>query len=77
MRLFSRRKKDSAESSGDMRTTPVDNPLDWRPDGSIRKGDPAWDFMMKIIESGKAGIANQRPDGTWKTELLGDDDADR
>lgn len=59
-------------SPGDMRTTPVDNPLDWREDGSIREGDPSWDFFQKIIETGQAGIANQRPDGTWETEFLGD-----
>jgi hypothetical protein len=59
-----------------MRTTPVDNPLDWREDGTIRKGDPAWEFFADIMKSGQAGIANQRPDGTWETKLLGDD-ADR
>jgi hypothetical protein len=58
------------ESPGDMREVPVNNPLDFREDGTIRHGDPAYDFMMGIMESGKAGIARQRPDGTWETEEL-------
>lgn len=74
MRLFSRRKKNTVISEGDMRVAPVNNPLDWREDGSIHKGDPAWNFLQEILESGKPGIANQRPDGTWETQLIGDDD---
>lgn len=72
---FTRRRKRPPASPGDMRTTPVNNPLDWREDGSIRAGDPAWDFFQKIMDSRQAGIANQRPDGTWETKLIGDDDA--
>lgn len=59
--------KPKAPETGDMRDTPVDNPLDYREDGSIRKGDPAYDFMMEVMESGEASIATQKPDGTWET----------
>lgn len=72
---FRRRKKDTKPSPGDMRVVPVNNPMDWREDGSIRPGDPAWGFFQQVMESGQAGIANQKPDGTWETKLLGDDDA--
>lgn len=54
--------------AGDMRSTPVDNPLDFREDGSIREGDPAWGWMMELMKDGKPGIANQREDGTWDTK---------
>jgi hypothetical protein len=73
MGWFSRKKaKTEAEPSNDMRDAPVDNPLDYRADGSIREGDPAWNFMMEAMTTGKAGIANQRPDGTWETKILDD-----
>jgi hypothetical protein len=72
-----RRRKPPPPSPGDMRSTPVNNPLDWREDGSIRAGDPAWGFFEDIMKSGQAGIARQKPDGTWETELLGDDDERR
>lgn len=49
----------------DMRETPVDNPLDYREDGSIQPGDPAYDAMMESINNGKPMIANQREDGRW------------
>jgi hypothetical protein len=52
-----------------MRTNPIDNPLDFREDGSIREGDPAWAFLNEVMQSGKPGIANQNEDGTWATEL--------
>lgn len=55
-------------ADNDMRKTPIDNPLDYREDGSIRKGDPAWDAMMEIMESGEPAIYNQKKDGTWKKE---------
>lgn len=67
-RLFG--KKTDEPSSGDMRVTPVDNPLDYRADGSIREGDPAWDFMMSLMDSGQGGIAVQREDGTWDTSTF-------
>lgn len=60
---FRRKKKD-------MRTTPVDNPLDYREDGSIRPGDPAWDFMQEVMKSGKPAVGKQRPDGTWDVQQL-------
>lgn len=50
----------------DMRTTPVNNPLDYREDGSIRPGDPAYDAMMEIFDSGEPAIFRQRSDGTWE-----------
>ena len=55
-------------SSSDMRVTPVDNPLDVREDGTIREGDPAWDFMMEVMNSEEGKIMNQQPDGTWKEQ---------
>lgn len=61
-----------AAATQDMRVAPVDNPLDYRADGSIRPGDPAYDFMMDILKSGKPSIANQRPDGTWDVQELDD-----
>jgi hypothetical protein len=54
----------------DMRSTPVDNPLDWRKDGSIRPGDPAYDAFMAMMEDGKPRIWNKRPDGTWGEQVL-------
>lgn len=49
----------------DMREIPVDNPLDYREDGSIQPGDPVYDAMMESINNGKPMIANQREDGRW------------
>lgn len=49
---------------------PTDDPLSLRADGSIRPGDPAYDLMMGVLDSGTPVIANQRPDGTWKIEQL-------
>lgn len=75
MGFFSRRKRAKAvhpDDANDMRVTPVNNPLDYREDGSIREGDPAWNMMMEAMTSGRAVISNQRPDGTWETETLGD-----
>ena len=54
-----------AKPTGDMRDTPVDNPLDFREDGSIRHGDPAYAALMEMIQSGEAAVFNQRKDGTW------------
>lgn len=68
-RLFGK-KQQPPVNSADMRSTPVDNPLDVREDGSIREGDPAWNFMMEVMNSGKAGVANQRQDGTWETNFF-------
>lgn len=56
------------KSENDMRVAPLDNPLDVRDDRSIRQGDPAYDFMMEVMESGKIGVASQREDGTWETK---------
>lgn len=68
-RLFKKNSQNSAsEGFGDMRSTPVNNPLDVREDGSIREGDPAWAFMMEVM-NGDSGIANQRADGTWETKV--------
>jgi len=68
-KMFGRgEKKQYAEN--DMRIAPVDNPLDVREDGSIRPGDPAWDYMMEVMKSGKVMTANQRADGTWETKEL-------
>jgi hypothetical protein len=67
-KLFGREKQQYAEN--DMRVAPVDNPLDVREDGSIRPGDPAYDYMMEVMNSGGAMIANQREDGTWETKKL-------
>lgn len=50
----------------DMRQTPVDNPLDYREDGSIRQGDPAYAAMMEMMDSGESMVWNQQADGTWK-----------
>lgn len=55
-------------SETDMRRTPVDSPLDYREDGSIREGDPAYDMMMEALRTGNPVISTQRKDGTWKTE---------
>lgn len=74
---FWRRERPVETSPGDMRTTPVNNPLDWREDGSIRRGDPAWDFFQEIMDTGEVGIANQRPDGAWETKIVGDGDDDK
>ncbi len=68
---FSRKPKASAESK-DMRNAPVDSPLDFREDGSIRPGDPAWAVMMEVMKSGKPVISTQRPDGTWDSETVED-----
>lgn len=73
--LFKKRHKakNQAQGAGDMREVPVNNPLDFREDGSIRPGDPAYDFMMSVFESGKAGIATQSKDGTWDTKFIDDE----
>lgn len=74
MGWFKRRKPKAQAETLDMRVTPVNNPLDYRADGSIREGDPAWAAMMESMTSGRAHIANQRPDGTWETKFLDDKD---
>lgn len=53
-------------AENDLRRTPVDNPLDYRKDGSIRPGDPAYDFMMQVMAEGRPVIMDQQKDGTWK-----------
>lgn len=73
MGWFKRKPKAQPETN-DMRVTPVDNPLDFRPDGSIREGDPAWAAIMESMTSGRSYIANQRPDGTWDTKFSDDKD---
>lgn len=55
-------------ADNDLRVKPVNNPLDYREDGSIRPGDPAYDFMMDVMKSGKPAIMNQQKDGTWKEQ---------
>lgn len=62
------RQRREAFPEGDMRSTPVNNPLDVREDGSIREGDPAWDFIMSIMNGEEGGMATQRADGTWETK---------
>lgn len=57
-------------SESDMRRTPVDNPLDYREDGSIREGDPAYEMMMEAMRTGNPTISTQRKDGTWKTKEI-------
>lgn len=57
-------------SENDMRRTPVDNPLDYREDGSIRAGDPAYDMMMEVMRTGNPTISTQRKDGTWETKEM-------
>lgn len=42
-----------------------DAPFDQREDGSIREGDPAFDFMMRAMESGGVVHAQRRDDGKW------------
>lgn len=68
-KLFKRDKaQGTTRGTGDMRDTPIDNPLDFREDGSIRPGDPAWASMMETLNSGKATISRQQKDGTWTVE---------
>lgn len=57
-------------AENDIRVAPLDNPLDYREDGSIRPGDPAYDMMMESLMSGKAFVANQKEDGTWEKKEL-------
>jgi hypothetical protein len=52
-------------------TTPIDNPMDFRQDGSIHPGDPGWEIMKAAME-GKAVIGHQKPDGTWSIEPTSD-----
>lgn len=52
-------------------TTPIDNPLDFRPDGNIHPGDPGWE-IMKAAMDGKAVIGHQNSDGTWTIEKKND-----
>jgi len=68
-RLFGRAAKPDTGPK-DMRVKPVDNPLDYREDGSIQPGDPAYDLMMEVLRSDKPIIASQRDDGTWETERV-------
>lgn len=63
-----KKKSELRKDENDLRVTPVDNPLDLREDRSIRPGDPAYDFMMEVMESGAVATANQREDGTWETK---------
>lgn len=63
--------KKTMPKSSDMRVTPVDDPLDYRGDGTIRPGDPAYDFMMEVMNSGKPVLVNRQKDGTWKESTLG------
>jgi len=48
-------------------TTPIDNPLDFRADGSIHPGDPGWEIVQAAME-GEAVVGHQNPDGTWTIE---------
>lgn len=63
MRWFRRKKSKSME------TTPINNPLDYRRDGSIKQSDPAGAFQWEVMRTGQPGIARQREDGTWATEF--------
>ena len=56
----------------DPRMVPMDNPLDYREDGSIRPGDPMYDILMASLASGEPMAGNQRPDGTWEFSGAGD-----
>lgn len=76
-RLFGKRQEPEAHvttlgaaRSGDMREVPVDNPMDVRPDGSIRPGDPAWAMFEEMMKDGKPRIGNQREDGTWDVQSV-------
>lgn len=54
-------------------TTPIDNPLDFREDGSIHEGDPAWEIVQAAMESGGSVVSgNQNPDGTWTIDKHND-----
>lgn len=68
-RLFQKKPQEAPESI-DMRETPVENPFDYREDGSIREGDPAWAVMMESMQTGNVVIGNQRPDGTWDIQEI-------
>lgn len=59
-----------SSDTSDMRTTPVNNPLDFREDGTIREGDPAWGFLQELMNTNSVGIATQRDDGTWETQTI-------
>jgi hypothetical protein len=48
-------------------TTPIDNPMDFREDGSIRPGDPAWEIFEQAMKGG-AVMGHQKADGTWTIE---------
>jgi hypothetical protein len=50
-----------------MSRIPVDNPLDYREDGSIHPGDPAWEMMRRVLH-GESATAVQRDDGTWDVD---------
>lgn len=57
--------------SNDMRETPIDNPLDFREDGSIQPGDPAYDALMSLLDSDAVGaVFTQEEDGTWTSKTL-------
>lgn len=57
--------QESEYADNDMRVSPIDNPFDYREDGSIREGDPAWAMMMEAMNSGGVVMGTQKDDGTW------------
>lgn len=59
----------------DMRFMSVDNPFDYRPNGSIQAGDPAWNVFKEMMETGKPIIGNQRADGTWDVRSIDSEDS--
>lgn len=56
-----------AKTIEDEKNTVVKGPdqLDYRADGSIRPGDPAYDFMMNALKSDKAVIVDKDDSGNW------------
>lgn len=52
-----------------------DDPLNHDGDGTIREGDPMYDLMMRMAESGKPMMANRREDGLWEVSMSGDGEA--
>lgn len=59
--------------ANDMRDVPIDNPLDYRADGSIREGDPAWALVELLQNSGGPVSGRQRADGTWQLTSRADE----
>lgn len=53
---------------------PIDNPLDYREDGSIQEGDPSWPLMKALLDGTlTSAMSTQREDGSWESVLYGED----